>query len=155
MSADVRLDGDQLIASRHLDADPDLVWTIFTTPAHLAAFWGGDHATVAPGSVVVDLRVGGVFELETGGPDGSTHRLSFRYEVIEPPTRLVLAEPRTGLTTEIRLQPNAGGTTVVIHQRRLPPELQTEQARIGLAGILRRLDVVARELTDRERSRNR
>jgi uncharacterized protein YndB with AHSA1/START domain len=154
MTASVDLDGDQLIATRHLDAEPALVWEAFTTPEHLAAFWGGHHATVPPDSVVVDLRVGGMFELETQGADGSRHPLRFRYEVIDAPTRLVLTEQRTGITTEIRLQPSGGagaggggGTTVVVHQRRLPPELQTEQARTGLAGILERLDAVARELT--------
>lgn len=146
MSASAELDGDQLIATRHLDAKPELVWEAFTTPEHLAAFWGGHHATVPPDSVVVDLRVGGKFELETHGADGSRHSLRFRYEVVEPPTRLVLVEPHTGLTTEIRLQPSDAGTTVVVHQRRLPPELQTEQARTGLARILARLNVVVREL---------
>lgn len=146
MTASVELDGDQLIATRHLDADPALVWEAFTTPEHLAAFWGGHHATVPPDSVAVDLRVGGTFELETTGADGSSKRLRFRYEVVEAPTRLVLAESRTGITTEIRLQPTGSGTTVVVHQRRLPPELQTEQARAGLAGILEQLDVVVREM---------
>lgn len=153
MTAGVTLDGDQLIATRYLDAKPALVWDVFTTPEHLAAFWGGDHATVPPDSVAVDLRVGGTFELETRGPDGCSHPLCFRYEVIDPPTRLVLAEPRTSLTTEIRLQPSGGGTRVVVHQRRLPPELQTEQARTGLAGILERLDVVVGELTNDQRRR--
>jgi uncharacterized protein YndB with AHSA1/START domain len=153
MTTRVDLDGDQLIATRHLDAEPALVWEVFTTPEHLAAFWGGDHATVPPDSVVVDLRVGGTFELETRGADGSSHPLSFRYEIVDAPTRLVLAEPLTGLTTEIRLQPSGSGTTVVVHQRRLPPELRSEQARDGLAGILERLDAVVRELTNVQRRR--
>jgi len=150
MTASVTLDGDQLIATRYLDAEPALVWEVFTTAEHLAAFWGGDHATVAPESVAVDLRVGGTFELETRGADGSSHPLSFRYEIVDAPTRLVLAEPRTGITTEIRLQPSDRGTTVVVHQRRLPPELQTERARTGLAGILHRLDAVVRELASNQ-----
>lgn len=154
MTADSLLDGDQLIASRHLDAPPALVWELFTRPEHVAAFWGGEHAGVAPDSVLIDLRVGGAFELTTVGVGGNSHPLRFRYEAIEPPARLVLAEPRTGLTTEISLRPSGGGTTVVIHQRRLPPELRTEQARTGLAGILRRLGVVAEALTDEKGSRN-
>ncbi len=153
MTASVHLDGDQLIATRDLDAEPELVWQALTTPEHLAAFWGGHHATIPPDSVTVDLRVGGTFELETRGADGSRHPLSFRYEVIDAPTRLVLAEPRTGITTEIRLQPSGRGTTVVVHQRRLPPELQTERARTGLAGILERLDAVVGELTSHQRRR--
>ena len=146
MTAHAHLDGDQLIATRDLDAEPALVWQAFTTPEHLAAFWGGDHATVPPGSVTVDLRVGGTFELEATGADGSRHALHFRYEAVEAPSRLVLTEPRTGITTEIRLEPTARGTTVVVHQRRLPPELQTEQARTGLGGILERLDTVVRKI---------
>jgi len=151
MKASVGLDGDQLIATRHVDAEPALVWEAFTTPDHLAAFWGGHHATVPPDSVAVDLRVGGTFELETRGADGSNHSLRFRYEVIDAPIRLVLAEPRTGITTDIRLEPSGSGTTVVVHQRRLPPELQTERASTGLAGILERLEAVVRELTSDER----
>ncbi|MFY1671103.1 SRPBCC family protein [Plantactinospora sp. WMMB334] len=154
MTGDVDLDGDQLIARRYLDAEPALVWEVFTTPEHLAAFWGGHHATVPPDSVVVDLRVGGTFALETEGADGGRRPLRFRYEVVEPPARLVLAEARTGITTEIRLRPSGRGTTLLVHQRRLPPELRSAQARTGLAGILDRLDTVLHELTsatDRER----
>lgn len=153
MTAHVRLDGDHLIATRHLDADPDLVWEMLTTPGHLAAFWGGDHATVAPDSVVVDLRVGGTFRLETRGPDGGSRPLAFRYEVVDPPSRLVLAEPRTGITTDIRLEPTGDGTALTVHQRRLPPELRTEQARTGLAGVLDRLATVLHEHTADPRRR--
>lgn len=146
MTADVTLDGDNLIATRYLAAEPAIVWEAFTTPEHLAAFWGGHHATVPADSVAVDLRVGGTFELETRGVDGSRHPLRFRYEVVDAPKRLVLTEPNTGITTEIRLHPSGRGTTVVVRQRRLPPELQSEQARNGLAGILDRLDDVVRQL---------
>lgn len=151
MRADVTLDGDQLIATRYLDAAPALVWEMLTTPEHVAAFWGGDHAAVPPDSVAVDLQVGGTFELETRGPAGSSRRLRFAYEVVDAPTRLVFAEPATGITTEIRLQPTGTGTTVVVNQRRLPPELRTEHARTGLAGILDRLATVAADLNDLRR----
>ncbi len=87
----------------------------------------------------VDLRVGGFFEIETRGDTGSSTRLRFRYDVVDPPARLVLTEPRSGITTDIRLEATGSGTTVVVHQRRLPPELRTEQAAKGLAGILDRL----------------
>lgn len=148
MTPNVDLDGDQLIATRHLDVEPPLVWEALTTPSHLAAFWGGHHAMIPPDSVSVDLQVGGTFELETRSLDGRSSRwLRFRYEVVDPPTRLVLSEPTTGITTEIRLQPSRGGTTVVVHQRRLPPELRTEEAGTGLAGILECLDAVTQEMT--------
>lgn len=151
MTDGARLDGDQLIAHRHIAADQALVWEAFTTPAHLAAFWGGHHATVPPETIAVDLRVGGAFSLETRGPDGSSRRLEFRYEVVEAPSRLVFAEPVSGIATDIRLEPTADGTTVTVHQRRLPPDLRTEQARTGLAGILEQLDDLIRALTDQRR----
>lgn len=127
--------GDQLIATRHLHADIERVWAAFTTPEHLAAFWGGHHAVVPPGSVRVDLTVGGEF---------TVLNLLFRYELVDKPRRLVLSEPRTGIRTDIRLEARDGGTTVTVHQRRLPPELRTEQARTGLSGILDKLDHLLR-----------
>lgn len=155
MRTRAHLDGDQLIATRDLDAEPALVWEAFTTPAHLAAFWGGHHATVDADAVTVDLRIGGTFHIETRGADGSARRLSFAYEVIDPPTRLVFTEPRTSLRTEIRLEPNGTGTTVTVHQRRLPAELQTDQARLGLSGILDQLDALIGELTRQRSETNR
>lgn len=153
MTTKAILDGDELIVTRYLNACPALVWTVFTTPEHLAAFWGGDHATIRPESVTVDLRVGGTFHLEAVGADGCSYPLHFRYEVIDPPTLLTFSSPDSGLMTEVRLEPADAGTTVVIHQRRLPPDLQTEQARTGLTGILERLATVVTELgTDRERT---
>jgi uncharacterized protein YndB with AHSA1/START domain len=145
-AAGARLHGDQLIATQQLAADPTLVWEAFTTPEHLAAFWGGRHATVPSDSVSVDLQVGGAFELETVGADGTRRQLRFRYEVIDAPTRLVLSEPRTGITTEILIEGWGTGTVVPVHQRKLPPELRSDQARTGLAGILQQLEVVVREV---------
>lgn len=147
MTTRATLAGDELIATRYLDASPARVWAMFTTPEHLAAFWGGDHATIRPDSVVVDLRVGGAFQMETVGADGCSHPLRFRYDVVEPPTLLSFTDPGTGLVTEVCLTPSGGGTTLVVHQRRLPPDLRTEQARAGLAGILERLAVVVAEST--------
>jgi uncharacterized protein YndB with AHSA1/START domain len=135
------LTGDELIATRPLEAPIDVVWRALTTPGDLAAFWGGDHATVPPGSVAVDLRVGGSFELETRpvGSHSPGRRLSFRYDVVDPPD-LVLTEPLTGIVTTIRLSADGDRTTITVRQRRLPPELRTDQARGGLAGILDALD---------------
>lgn len=146
MTTDVRVDGDQLIATQQLAVEPGLVWDAFTTPDHLAAFWGGHHATVPPESVSVDLRVGGALELETVGADGARRRLMFRYEVLDPPCRLVLSEPSTGITTEILIEGGRAGSVVTVLQRRLPPELQSEQARTGLAGVLQRLDATVRAM---------
>ncbi|MBU2666205.1 SRPBCC domain-containing protein [Actinoplanes bogorensis] len=132
MTARSRRRGDELIAERHLDATPERVWTAFTTATGIAAFWGGSHAVVPPESVTVDLRPGGSFALDTLGG----RRLRFVYVGIDPPRELVFDEPVTGLRTTVSLRRSPSGTHLTVHQRKLPPELQTAQAADGLASIL-------------------
>lgn len=143
MTATVQLDGDELIATRTIAATLDAVRDAFTKPEHLACFWGGDHATVAPGSVTVDLRPGGSFELDTEAPDGRTTKLRFVYDEVHAPTLLVFTEHAQGIVTTVQLDASTAGTTVIVHQRRLPPELRTPQAANGLRAIL---DALARHL---------
>jgi len=140
------LRGDELIAERHLPVEPARVWAAFTTPASLAAFWGGSHATVPPESVTVDLRPGGSFALDTRAPSGATRRLRFVYVRVAAPHELVFDEPVTGLRTTVTLRPAGDGTDVTVHQRRLPPELRTTRAVDGLASIL---DALAAHLRQR------
>jgi uncharacterized protein YndB with AHSA1/START domain len=140
------LHGDELIAHRRLAAEPGRVWTAFTSPAGIAAFWGGAHATVAPESVTVDLRPGGEFALDTRGPGGATRRLRFVYVSVAAAHELVFDEPDTGLRTTVTIRPAADGTNLTVHQRRLPPELRTAQAADGLASIL---DALAAHLRHR------
>ncbi|MFD6756962.1 SRPBCC family protein [Micromonospora gifhornensis] len=136
MTAGAERRGDELIARRRLSAEPERVWAAFTSPASVAAFWGGSHATVPPDSVTLDLRPGGEFALDTRAPDGTTRRLRFVYVSVAAPHELVFDEPVTGLRTTMSLRPADGGTDLTVHQRRLPPELQTTQAADGLAAIL-------------------
>ncbi|SIM65866.1 SRPBCC family protein [Micromonospora cremea] len=147
MTASAELRGDELIARRRLPADPERVWDAFTSPASIAAFWGGSHATVPPESVTVDLRPGGEFALDTRAPDGATRRLRFVYVSIAAPRELVFDEPVTGLRTTVTVQPADDGTDLTVHQRRLPPELRITQAADGLASIL---DALATHLQHRE-----
>jgi uncharacterized protein YndB with AHSA1/START domain len=135
-----QLHDDELIAHRHLTATPEKVWTAFTTPAGIAAFWGGSHATVPTESVTVDPRPGGEFALDTHAPGGATRRLRFRYASLDAPHEMVFDEPETGLRTTVTLHPAGDGTDLTIHQRRLPPELRTAQAADGLTSILDALE---------------
>ncbi|MFD6567972.1 SRPBCC domain-containing protein [Micromonospora profundi] len=136
MTARATLHGDELIARRHLPANPERVWAAFTSPASIAAFWGGSHATVPGESVTVDLCPGGEFALDTRAPNGATRRLRFVYVSITAPHELVFDEPVTGLRTTVTIQTADGGTDLTVHQRRLPPELRSTQAVDGLASIL-------------------
>jgi uncharacterized protein YndB with AHSA1/START domain len=141
------LHGDELIARRHLPAEPGRVWAAFTSPASIAAFWGGSHATVAPESVTVDLRPGGEFALDTRAPSGTGRRLRFVYVSVDAPHELVFDEPVTGLRTTVTIRPDGDGTDLTVHQRRLPPQLRTTQAADGLASILDALAAHLRHTT--------
>ncbi len=147
MTASAELHGDELIAERHLRAEPTRVWDAFTSPASIATFWGGSHAIVPPESVTVDLRPGGEFALDTRAADGATRRLRFVYRSIVVPHELVFDEPITGLRTTVAIRPSGDGTALTVHQRRLPPELRTARAADGLASIL---DALAAHLQHRE-----
>ena len=137
MTAELR--GDELIARRHYPAGPERVWAAFTSPASIAAFWGGSHATVPAGSVTVDLRPGGEFALDTRAPGGAIRRLRFVYVSVAAPHELAFDEPVTGLRTTVTIRAAGDGTDLTVHQRRLPPELRTVQATDGLASILEAL----------------
>jgi len=93
--------------------------------------------------VTVDLRPGGSFELDTEAPDGRTTKLRFVYDEVHAPTLLVFTEPAQRIVTTVQLDASTAGTTVIVHQRRLPPELRTPQAASGLRAIL---DALARHL---------
>jgi uncharacterized protein YndB with AHSA1/START domain/ketosteroid isomerase-like protein len=136
---------DELISARHLPVAPQRVWEAFTSPSGIAAFWGGSHATVAAGSVRVDLRPGGGFAV---GMTGAAEPLRFVYVSVDPPRELVFDEPRTGIRTTVRIEAAGDGTELTVHQRKLPPELQTQQAADGLDAIL---EALARHLGSAQR----
>lgn len=95
------------------------------------------------------MRPLGPREPEEGGPDpGLTdHEVRAPHRPIaEPPARCPVGEQVAGESVRV-LEPNGNGTTVTVHQRRLPAELQTERARLGLSGILDQLDALIAELT--------
>lgn len=145
MTPSAELRGDQLIARRHVVAEPERVWEALTSPSGIASFWGGSHATVAPESVSVDLRPGGEFALETRAPDGATRRLRFVYRSIVAPRELVFDEPVSGLRTTIDIRPSRAGTHLTVHQRGLPPELRTARAADGMSSILAALAAYVKE----------
>ncbi|MEU4620614.1 SRPBCC domain-containing protein [Actinoplanes sp. NPDC023801] len=111
----VELDGDELIARRRLPATPERVWTAFTTPSGIAAFWGGSHATVPPESVAVALRPGGEFALDTRAPGGAARRLRFVYVSVAAPGELVFDEPLTGLRTTVTIRAAGNGSELTVH----------------------------------------
>jgi uncharacterized protein YndB with AHSA1/START domain len=138
----------ELIVSRVIDAPRDLLWKAFTEPEHLAAFWGGPGITVPVGSVTVDARPGGGFELTMVGPDGAEYPNRGEYVEVEKPGRLVLREPDTGITMTITFAEVEDKTEVTIHQVGVPERFLGPEAEAGFAAMFDKLEALLDRWTD-------
>lgn len=79
---------DELVLTRVLDAPRNLVWKVWTDPAHMAKWWGpaGFAMTVAK----LDLKVGGLFHYAMTPPGQSQPMWGkFVYDEVSPVERLV------------------------------------------------------------------
>jgi uncharacterized protein YndB with AHSA1/START domain len=121
--------------SVHVAASPEQVFEYFTR-AEAIVRWMGDFA-------VLDARPGGEFTVDINGVP-----VRGRYLEVEPPRRLVISWGHAGSDrlppgasiVEVSLTPDAGGTTVVVVHRGLPP-LEAEQHALGWPHFLDRLVV--------------
>ena len=76
-----------LVIERVFEATADRLFAAFTEPSILAQWWGPE--SVRASNPVVDLRVGGRYQLDMLSPDGKLIELSGTYQHIEVPTKLV------------------------------------------------------------------
>jgi uncharacterized protein YndB with AHSA1/START domain len=74
--------------TRTYKAPLDLVWSVWTDPAHVAAWWGpfGPEKT----SCKIDLKVGGWFDIAMQAPDGTHYPSRGIIRELDPPSRLVI-----------------------------------------------------------------
>jgi uncharacterized protein YndB with AHSA1/START domain len=128
-------DGAPLELSLHIAADPDTVFPYFTDPARYVRWMG----TIA----VVDPVPGGTYRVRMR--DGI--EASGRFLDIDPPKRVVFtfgwtheqAVVTPGSTrVEVTLEPEGGGTRVVLRHHGLPAD-QTREHRSGWDLYLARL----------------
>jgi len=77
----------EMVLSRVFDAPRDLVYSVWTDPAHLAQWWGPDGFTITTHSL--DFQPGGHWRFIMHGPDGRDYQNHIVYVEIAPPERLV------------------------------------------------------------------
>jgi uncharacterized protein YndB with AHSA1/START domain len=73
--------------TRVLDAPRDLVWAVWTDPAHVTQWWG-PHGFSLP-VYEADLRPGGTLRYEMQAPDGTRYPSTGTFEEVVPPERIV------------------------------------------------------------------
>ena len=113
--------------TRAFDAPRDVVWRFFTEPALLATWFGPASVHVDPASVEIDLRVGGVWNLdmvdnETGEHDPVRSELT----AVVPPEYLEgqVVGPPGVVTLRIWLHDHGDKTRLTLHQGPFSPEFR-------------------------------
>jgi uncharacterized protein YndB with AHSA1/START domain len=76
-----------LVVRRTIRAPIDRVFSAWTEPEQLRAWWGPRPVTCADAEV--DLRVGGRYRIVNRLPDGALITIEGEFHVVEPPRRLV------------------------------------------------------------------
>jgi uncharacterized protein YndB with AHSA1/START domain len=110
----------QVLITKVFDAPRELVWAAWTDPAQVARWFGPEGMEVPPESVVVELRVGGRYELTMVGR-GMEHALKYQIAELDPPRLLVLrcdAIPEVGILeetfTRVELHDHGGKTRMTL-----------------------------------------
>lgn len=75
----------ELVISRRLRASRQLVWQAWTDPSVMVRWLHPHGLTTKPGSVEVDLSVGGRFRFTMVAPSGEEHPSEGEYLELDPP----------------------------------------------------------------------
>jgi uncharacterized protein YndB with AHSA1/START domain len=89
----------EIVVSRVIDAPRELVFEAFTEVRHLSRWWGPDGFTTT--TRAFEFRVGGEWDFEMRGPDGTDYQEWISWTEIVAPERIAL------LHGESRDDPNA------------------------------------------------
>lgn len=80
----------EIVLTRTFDAPRELVFEVWTTPEHIAKWWGCGYGSET--SVEIDLRVGGEYRYVLTMPDGMVVPFKGEFKEIVRPERLVHTE---------------------------------------------------------------
>src|ERR1700748_902608 len=77
----------ELIISRLLDAPVELVWEVWTSPEHIANWWGPDGFTTT--ITIMNINPGGEWNLVMHGPDGTDYKNKSIFKEVIPFKKIV------------------------------------------------------------------
>jgi uncharacterized protein YndB with AHSA1/START domain len=137
----------QVLITRVFDAPRELVFRAWTDPEQVAQWFGPRHFDTPRDSVVIDLRIGGRFDLTMVQKDTGAE-FPVRYEIVEldPPRLLVLrSEPmpevgiHDGTITRIELHDHGDKTRMTMADG---PYTQAAHAEAGWHAAFAKLDAL-------------
>ena len=135
--------------TRTLAAPPHKVFRAWTDPQALKR-WSAPGDMTTP-LAEVDLRVGGRYRIHMLAPDGTVHKVSGVYRLVEPPAKLVYTwrweeKPEEGDTlVTVEFHDRGGRTEVVLTHERFPNVAVRDRHESGWAGCLAKLATVVSE----------
>jgi uncharacterized protein YndB with AHSA1/START domain len=114
----------ELTLTRVFDAPRQLVFRMWTDPAHMARWWGPQDFTNPV--CELDVRAGGRIRIHMRAPDGTVHPMSGRFREVVPSERLVfdaVAEDMAGKPlleahTVVTFEDHDGGRTRLVLEAR-------------------------------------
>jgi uncharacterized protein YndB with AHSA1/START domain len=134
--------GHKLIITRIFNAPRELVFKVWTDPAHVAQWWGpsGFKTTIQE----MDVRPDGHWRYTMRGPDGKDYPFDGHYVEVVKPERLVFdgtihGVPSQGVWTEVTFAEQEGKTMVTVQQVYSFESAATRGAPIGWNQQLDRL----------------
>ena len=125
------MDMQTLVIDREFAASREALWEALTDPARVAGWYGPEGWSVVPGSVEIDLRVGGRQRLEMHSAEhpGQTVPVDAVFSVVRAPEALVNHDGPHDMTLglvidlSLELAETAGGTRLTLNQGPLPAEV--------------------------------
>lgn len=145
-----------LMITRLLDAPRDLVWTVWTDPAHVAAWWGPRDFTSAVHQY--EPYPGGVFRISMFWPDGTEIPTSGEFRDVVQPERLAFVStafedadgvPQLEVLTTITFAEESGRTRLTLTAVVLKGTPEVAESLAGMEeGWNQSLDKFVREVAD-------
>jgi uncharacterized protein YndB with AHSA1/START domain len=136
--------------TRLLDAPRDLVFRLWTEPAHMAQWWGPRGFTNPV--CELDVQVGGSIRIDMQAPDGTVYPMTGTFREITPPRRLVfeaVAEDHDGSVhlrslTTVTFAEEGNKTRLTVHADAVGLSPQAPQMLAGMeAGWTQSLEKLA------------
>jgi uncharacterized protein YndB with AHSA1/START domain len=128
-----------IVLSRILDAPRELVFKLWTDPAHLAMWWGPKNFTNPV--CEVDARPGGALGIVMRAKDGAEHPMKCVFREVIPPGKLVFTNIAVDCAGNVLLE---GLTSVTFEDIGGKTKLTVETGAVGMvemaAGMLQGMD---------------
>ncbi len=129
-----------IVESIEIEASPERVFSAWTDPEQLVAWWGDDQTYRTTGWES-DLRVGGKWIARGKGVDGRTFSVEGEYLQVDRPKQLTFTwkpswSEEAGTVVELEFKPTAAGTRLTVRHSGFTSDQTFESHRNGWPRVM-------------------